>query len=94
MYPSNPLAFSATSCYGIQKLMKHTLEDDLSNLEKILDGINDDKRKDVQKTMDKITYTNLTLKIPKIIVKSAGTTALKTGVGYVIGYSFANALFS
>ena len=49
-------AFSAASCYGVQKLMKHTLEDDSSDLEKILDGIDDDKIKDVQEAMNKMAW--------------------------------------
>jgi len=84
--------FSAVSCYGLQKLMKNALEDDSSDLEKILDGIDDDKRADVQEEINKIAYTNLTPKMPKLVAKSTGTTALKTGIGYAVGYGLAKLL--
>jgi hypothetical protein len=85
-------AFSAASCYGIQKLVKHTLETDKSGIEEKLNGIPEDKREDVQELLYKLAYTNLTPKMPKLVAKSTGTTALKTGIGYAVGYGLAKLL--
>lgn len=85
-------AFSAASCYGMQELMKFTFEDDSSNLEQTLSGVYDNKKEGVQETINKIDYTNPTPKMSRLVAKSAGKIALKTGIGYIAGYGLAKLL--
>lgn len=90
-------AFCVTSCYGIQKLLKFCLENDKAgfenNLEKKLteEDINFDGKK-VQEVLNKIAYTDITPMIPEMFAVSAGKTALKTGIGYTIGFGLAKLL--
>jgi len=76
--------------YGVQYLLRRISEE--PSLEEKLTGVDEDKRKFIQEVTNKMAYTNLTPKIPKLIVESAGVTALKTGIGYVLGYGLAKLL--
>ena len=82
-----PLVFA----YGTQKLAKHSLENRSSYHEKIPEGI-DNPIRELQEQMEKVAYTKIPSKYLKLVAKSVGTTALKTGIGYTVGYCLAKLL--